>query len=335
MTALLAPRLRPGDTIGIFSPSTPATAWVARRTTLAEDFLIGRGFRIRRGALWGRGAGYRSGSIHDRAAELNALIRDPDVNCVMAAGGGLVSNSLMPYIDYEAVSRCPKLFVGFSDVTAVLLAILARTGLITFYGPNLIATFGEIPPWSNESFAYFLDVLQGGWTAPHELGVPKRWTEDSVGREETGFECEPHGNRLVTVRGGRAEGRLIGGNLDTMLGFFGTPYMPEICEGDILFLEDCKDDPERVERAFSLLKCAGVFEKIGGLIMGKHADYRDRGTGLRPWEVALEIIGAYGFPVLAEFDCGHTKPMLTLPLGGAVHLDASAQRVALMSAVTI
>ena len=335
MAALLAPRLTPGDTIGVFSPSAPATAWVERRTALAEDFLTAMGFHVKHGTLWGRGAGYRSGSIRERAAELNALIHDPDVNCVMAAGGGLVSNSLLPYIDYEAVCRHPKLFVGFSDVTAILLAILARTGLVTFYGPNLIATLGEIPPWSEESFAYFLDVVQGGWTVPHELPVPPRWTEDSVGLEEIGFECEAHDNRLVTVRGGCASGRLIGGNLDTISGFFGTPYMPDIRDGDILFIEDCKDDPERIERAFSLLKCAGVFEKISGLIMGKHADYRDRGTGLLPWDAALEIIGAYDFPVLAEFDCGHTKPMLTVPLGGVVRLDAGSQRVALMSAVTL
>ncbi len=332
MQTLLAPRLRAGGTIGVFSPSTPATAWIPRRTEFAVNYLAGKGFHIKPGRLWGRADGYRSGGIRERADELNELIHDPAVDCIMAAGGGLVSNSILPYIDYDAIRRQPKIFVGYSDVTAVLLAIYARTELVTFYGPNLISTFGEIPPWSDESLAYFLDIVQGG--APRVLNAPNHWTEDSVGLEEQDVECEAHENRLVTVRGGMARGRLIGGNMDTMLGFFGTPYMPEIREGDLLFLEDCKDYPERIERSFSLLECAGTFERIGGLILGKHADYRDKGTGLRPWECALEIIGKYRFPVLAEIDCGHTKPMLTLPLGGDAQLDADAQRVSLMSVVT-
>ena len=330
MKTIQPPRLKRGETIGVFSPSAPATAWIAERTALAVRFLADRGFRVRLGTLAGHEDAYRSGSIQARAEELNALIGDPEVRCLMAAAGGMVSNSILPYIDYDAIRRDPKIFVGYSDVTAVLSAVYAKTGLTTFYGPCLIPTFGEALPFSEQAFGYFLDVVGEKVEEPHAFPTPRYWTSDSVGLEESGVECGTHENRLVTVRGGVAEGRLLGGNLDTLPGFFGTPYMPEIREGDILLLEDSRKTAECEERSFSLLENAGVFRKIGGLILGKHADFRDGGSGLPPWEAPLEIIGKYRFPVLAEFDCAHTKPMLTMPIGGRIRLDADARAVKLL-----
>lgn len=330
MNRILAPRLKKGDVIGIFSPSCPATAWIPNRTRLAFQFIEEKGYRLKPGTLTGKTQAYRSGSIRERADELNELIRDPEVSCIMAAAGGFVSNSLLPHIDYDALKKHPKIIVGFSDVTAVLLGVYAKTGLTTFYGPNLISTFGEIPPFSEESFHYFEDTVSGSLSFPCALPAPEFWTDDSVGLEERGFECTKHVNKLITVRGGHVSGRLLGGNLNTMLGFFGTPYMPEIREGDILMLEDVRELPESIERSFSLLENAGVFERIGGLILGKHADYRDGKTGLQPWEVPLEIIGKYSFPILAEFDCCHTRPMLTMPMGANIRLDANAQTVSIL-----
>lgn len=330
MQKILPPRLKKGDTIGVFSPSCPATAWIPERTRLAFQFMEEQGYHLKPGALTGCMSAYRSGTIRERADELNALIRDPEVNCIMAAAGGFVSNSLLPCIDYDALKEHPKIIVGFSDVTAVLLAIHAKTELVTFYGPNLISTFGEIPPFSTESLHHFEEIVGSHLNMPYALPTPKLWTDDSVGLEEIGFECAAHENKLVTVRVGAVTGRLLGGNLNTMLGFFGTQYMPEIREGDILLLEDVRELPESIERSFSLLENAGVFEKIGGLILGKHADYNAGETGLKSWEVPLEIVGKYPFPILAEFDCSHTKPMLTVPIGIDVHLDASAQTVSIL-----
>ncbi len=330
MQKILAPRLKKGAAIGVFSPSCPATAWIPERTRLAFQFVEEKGYHLKLGALTGRMSAYRSGTIRERADELNALIRDPEVDCIMAAAGGFVSNSLLPYIDYDTLKEHPKIIVGFSDVTAVLLGIHAKTGLVTFYGPNLISTFGEVPPFSEESFGYFEGMVGTDLNLPHKLPTPRFWTDDSVGLEEIGFECTAHENKLVSVRGGAVTGRLLGGNLNTMLGFFGTQYMPEICEGDILFLEDVRELPESIERSFSLLENAGIFEKIGGLILGKHADYNTGGIGLKSWEVPLEIVGKYKFPILAEFDCSHTKPMLTMPIGVDIHLDADTQTVSIL-----
>ena len=115
-----------------------------------------------------------------------------------------------------------------------------------------------------------------------------------------------------------------------MQGIWGTKYFPEITDGTILMIEDSLKDAATVERSFSLLKCAGVFERISGLILGKHEKFDDMGTGRQPYEILQEVIGDVDFPVLAEFDCCHTHPMLTVPIGAKVRLDADAQTVTLL-----
>ena len=326
----LAPRLAAGDAIGIFSPSCPATAWIPERTQLAIAYLEGHGHPVVRGSLTGKAEGYRSGGIAARAEELNELIRDPRVKCIMASAGGFVSNSILPHIDYEALRRCPKIVVGFSDVTAILLAVYAKTGLVTFLGPNLIPVFGEVPPYADESYDHFRAVAFGEYRLPHAFPVPRAWTEDSVGLEEAGVACEARANELVCVREGVAEGRLLGGNLNTLSGIFGSSYMPEIREGDILYLEENRGYPESIERSISMLELSGVFRRIGGLIFGKCADYDAHGIGKSFWEVSMETLGKYAFPILAEFDCAHTRPMLTLPIGCRVRLNARMSRVELL-----
>lgn len=329
LSKIKAPVFRHGDTIGIFSPSAAATTWIPERTQLALSFLEHHGCKIKCGSLTGKADGYRSGSIAERAAELNALIRDPDVRCIMAASGGMVSNSILPYIDYEALRRDPKIIVGYSDVTAVLLAVYEKTGLIPFYGPHLISVFGEALPYAEESWYHFSQLAFGA-ALPYPYLMPPAWTEDSVGAEEEGVKCTAVPNEWVCVRAGRVQGRLIGGNLDTLYGIWGSPYMPAIAEGDILFLEETRTTPERLERAFSHLALCGVFDRISGLILGKCADYSAKGTSKKSWEIPLEILGKYHFPILAEFDCAHTKPMHTLPIGCQYELDAGEKRVELL-----
>ena len=132
---ILPHRINKGDTIGIFSPSYPASAgWIDGKNH-AVSFLKEKGFNVKYGSLTGKRDFYRAGSIKERAAELNELIYSPDVKCIMAVAGGYVSNSLLPYINYEYLCRNPKIIIGYSDITAILLAIYAKTGLVTYYGP--------------------------------------------------------------------------------------------------------------------------------------------------------------------------------------------------------
>lgn len=116
-----------------------------------------------------------------------------------------------------------------------------------------------------------------------------------------------------------------------MEGIWNTEYMPVIKNGDILMIEDSLKDIATIERSFSLLKCSGIFDKIGGLILGKHELFNDLGTGRKPYEVLKEVIGNLNIPILAEFDCCHTHPMYTIPIGSNVVLDADKKTLTLLN----
>ena len=328
---MIAPRLRKGDAIGIFSPSSPATATAVKRYERGKNYLISKGFRLIEGSLCGKRDFYRSGSIAERVSELNDLIRNPDVRCIMSSIGGMNSNSLLPYIDYDALRKDPKIIIGYSDVTAVLFAIYAQTGLVTYYGPAVVSSFGELPPYVDETFNYFESVVTDKEALPYVLPTPDIWTDefidwDSQDRSKKGTE-----NKLVTVHCGKAEGRLIAGNLNTMEGFWASEYFPEIRKGDILLIEDSLKDAATIERSFAMLKLNGVFDLIGGLVLGKHEQFDDRGSGRKPYEILEEVMGNISIPVLAEFDCCHTHPMLTVPIGSYVCLDADRRQLTILN----
>ena len=117
------------------------------------------------------------------------------------------------------------------------------------------------------------------------------------------------------------------GNLNTIQGIWGSPYMPHIQEGDILFIEDSSKDAATIERSFSLLKINGVFDKISGIILGKHEHFDDCGTNRKPFEILLEVLQNQRIPFLADFDCCHTHPMITMPIGVQVELDATNKTI--------
>ena len=215
-------------------------------------------------------------------------------------------------------------------VTALLLGIYAQTGLTTYYGPAVVASFGEFPPFVDETYTYFTDIVTERLTLPHTLPTPPQWTDEFIDWNSQDKAKKGRVNALLTLHQGAATGTLIGGNLNTMQGIWGTKYFPEITDGTILMIEDSLKDAATVERSFSLLKCAGVFERISGLILGKHEKFDDMGTGRQPYEILQEVMGDVDFPVLAEFDCCHTHPMLTVPIGAKVRLDADAQTVTLL-----
>ena len=323
-------KLKQGDLIGIFSPSSPITYTCPKRFQRAKKSLENKGFKILEGNLTGKSDFYRSGDIKQRAEELNALIRNPEVKCIMATIGGMNSNSLLPYIDYEAFKKNPKIIIGYSDVTAILLAIYAKTGIKTYYGPAMVASFGEFPPFVDYTYQYFKELLVEETQFPYTLKTPSVWTEEFINWETQDRSKEQIENKLVTVYGGTVRGRVIGGNLNTMQGIWGSEYMPEIKDGDILFIEDSLKDAATIERGFSLLKVSGVLDKVSGIILGKHELFDDSKTGRKPYEILLEVLGNKELPFIAEFDCCHTHPMLTLPIGSEIELDATNKKVTII-----
>ncbi|CAH6783363.1 putative carboxypeptidase VC_A0337 [Vibrio chagasii] len=311
-----------GDKIGFFSPSSPATVFAPNRFARAKNYLESKGFTLVEGTLTGKSDGYRSGSIQARAEELNQLIRDPEVRCIMSTIGGNNSNSLLPYIDYEALKKDPKIIIGYSDVTALLLAIHAQTGLVTFYGPALVASFGEFPPLVDQTFQSFSELLCES-TSQHQYTMPKVWTDIKHDWETQNSAKPVYNNEWKFIGAGKANGRVIGGNLSTMAGIWGSQYMPEILDGDILLIEDSLKGIETVERSFAHLLACGVFDKVGAIILGKHELFDNKGTGRTPLDVLLEVLNGKNVPILYGFDSCHTHPMLVTPLGvqGSIDFD--------------
>lgn len=323
-------KLKDKLTIGVFSSSSPISATVPVRYKRGKEYLQSKGIDVVDGILYKKQDYYRSGSIKERAAEFNQLLYNEKIQVLMAAIGGNNTNSILPYIDYEYLMHHPKIIIGYSDTTALLMGIYAKTGLVTFYGPALASSFGEFPPFVDWTYNSFKAVISGDFELPYEYKMPSVWTDEFIDWSQQDRGKTEYTNNWVCVNPGICRGRLIGGNLNTMEGFFGTEYMPEIRKGDILFIEDSLKDACTIERSFSMLKLAGVFEKISGIVLGKHEKFDDNGTGRKPYEILLEVLDGCHIPFLAEFDCCHTHPMLTLPIGCEVELDATNKCLSLL-----
>lgn len=179
-TMLLPKPLKAGDKIGFFSPSCPITSLTPNRFNRAKAYLKQQQFELQPGRLTEQYDYYRSGSILERADELNELIRDPQVRCIISTIGGTNSNALLPYIDYEALRADPKIIIGYSDMTAILLGIYAQIGLVTFYGPALVASFGEYPPLVDQTYQSFDELLCQSPSLPFSYAMPEYWTDVRV-----------------------------------------------------------------------------------------------------------------------------------------------------------
>ena len=172
--------LKKGDKIGIFSPSSPASVSAEQRYKRGKSFLEQKGFHIVEGSLTGKSDIYRSGSPKERAEELNQLLRDPSITMIMSTIGGTNSNSMLPYIDYEAFEQNPKLVVGYSDATAVLMALYTKTNIPTYYGPSLVASFGEFEPLVNDTYGYFEKYFCDMPAVPYKIPMPSYWSDETI-----------------------------------------------------------------------------------------------------------------------------------------------------------
>ena len=317
--------------IGFFSPSSPATEFAPTRFLRAVSYLESKGLTLKAGSLTSLSDHYRSGSIQQRAEELNTLIRDPEVNIIMSTIGGSNSNSLLPYIDYEAYRKTPKPIIGYSDVTAILLAIYAQTGITTYYGPALVASFGELTPFVDQSYQYFSDLLIRPKPLPYVYSTPLQWTDEFIDWEIQNRSKKGQENQVQYLGRGQISGRIIGGNLNTISAFWGSPYMPKIKSGDILLIEDSLKDIATVERLLAMLKLNQVFDQIAALIVGKHELLKDLGTGRTTLDVLFEVLNGQDLPIVYDFDCSHTHPMYTIPIGAELCIDFDYKEVRLVS----
>lgn len=305
------PRLNIGDTVGVVSPAST----LSRDDGLdrAEHWIRGMGLIPKFGPNAGGRHGYLAGTDGQRAADLNAAYADPEVRAVFAVRGGWGGARILPLLDWKTIRANPKLLIGFSDVTALHLAFAARAGFPTIHGGNATSSWRKASWESLWRLAFAADTpTLGGAEIEAETGRPGR-----------------------TVTGGRATGRLLGGNLTILSTLMGTGWLPDL-KGAVLFLEDVNEAEYRVDRMFQQLKLAGLLDRLAGIIFGQctgcastEPDY----SGFTLDQLIDHYLGPLGIPAVTGFDTGHVANQLSLPSGARVELDGDARTVRVLEAV--
>jgi muramoyltetrapeptide carboxypeptidase len=314
---LIKPKaLRAGDTVGVIAPATSVPD--PDRLALVEPTLKFFGLRMRLGKYVAHGSGYVSRSINERLDDLHAMFRDPEVQAVFCIRGGYGSMQLLDRIDYDLIRRNPKVFIGYSDITAMHLAINARAGLVTFHGPIVLSSFTD---YTQHSFrqALFNTKPAGKLTNPPASN-----------------QLRP-AHPLRTIRPGTATGPLVGGNLSLVTALMGTPYEIET-RGRVLFLEDTGEEPYRIDRMLTQLRLAGKLSAAAAIVFGECSDCGPR--DYQPsfaWDSSLgevldNILGSANVPAFTGLTIGHTADQLTLPLGVQATLDADEKTLELKEA---
>jgi muramoyltetrapeptide carboxypeptidase len=261
--------------------------------------------------------GYLAGTDQARLADLNQALRDPAIDAIWCLRGGYGVTRILPYVDLEALVRHPKVVIGYSDITALLLALNRATGVVTFHGPMSRA------PLSGFSRNHFEAMLGKAEPAGRlsRLAAPA-----SV--------LVPRNPRIRAIRPGVAEGPLVGGNLSLLTALAGTRHFP-LLDGAILFLEEVGEDLYRVDRMLSQLRMLGALDRIAGAIIGQFTDMK-RGAGeggaLGFDEVLTTYLAPLGVPVAYGFPIGHVDDQWTLPIGARARLDAANGEVDILDA---
>ena len=311
-TDVLKPaRLRPGDRVGLVSPAS--AIWDPMRVRFARERLEALGLDVAEGKHLLDRRGYFAGDDADRAADLNAFFADPDIAGIIALTGGWGAARVLPHLNYDAIAANPKVLCGFSDVTALLIGLYGRTGLVTVHGPNGDST------WTDFSVDFFRRLLFEAERVRYRNPIDD---EDDLARTR---------DRVRTIRPGVARGRLVGGNLTVLTALIGSAYLPD-WSGHILFLEDIREDVYRVDRMMTQLKLAGVLDRITGFVFGKctGCDPDSSYGSLTLPEVLHDHILPLGIPAWSGAMIGHIRDKFSLPLGVEAEIDAESGTIHLL-----
>ncbi len=314
-TVLKPPRLRAGDTVGIISPA--GATFRAEDLDIVMDAVRGLGLIPQPMPHVLDQYGYLAGRDRDRAADVNQCFADPAIAAILPIRGDWGCARILPYLEYDTIRQNPKVIVGFSDLTALLLGITAQTGLVTFHGPN------GFTAWQPDQTTAFRQVLFEGQALTFENGIA---AEDRDRLMQTRL-------RIHTITPGRARGKLYGGNLSVLSGIIGSPYVPDLT-GAILFLEDVGEAIYRIDRMLTQLKLAGILDQLAGFVFGQCTNCGPSGGyGALTLETVLQDhIQPLGIPAWSNAEIGHIEPIKTLPLGAMVDIDASTGTITMLEA---
>ncbi len=311
---ILPKAIKKGDTVGLISPSA-ATA-DRMQFTYAKEALEALGFQVKMGKNHMNRRGHLAGTDAERAGDLNDMFADADVKAIVSIRGGSGAARILPLIDYKQIAKNPKPLLGYSDITALHCAIQAQTGMITFHGPMGSGS------WNSFNVEQFQKLFFDQEQVHYENIHPE--SDDLVIKS----------NRIQTLKGGMAEGKILGGNLTVLTAISGSPYYPDF-KNAILFIEDVGEDPYKVDRMMSTLKLNGTLDQIKGFIFGQCSDCEPGGGygSLTLDQVLDDYILPLEIPAYSGAMIGHISKQFIIPVGAKVKMDADAGTFTLMESV--
>jgi muramoyltetrapeptide carboxypeptidase len=294
-------RLKKGDVIGIISPaSSPLDP---NKLDSGVKYIERLGYRVEIGKNVGKVNGYLAGSDQERADDLNSMFKNKNVKAIICLRGGYGAFRILDRINYKLIRNNPKIFVGFSEITAIQTAILHKAGLITFAGPMVASDFANgVSSYTEELFWRLI-------TSNKKLGRLRY----------------PDQTRLSAITKGSATGRILGGNLAVFNALIGSAYFP-LLKDRILLLEDVAELPYKVDRMFNQLKMLKVFNKVKGIVLGRFVDCYEHDPmkkTLTLGEVMEDYLNELKIPVAYTFPHGHIKDKVTVPIGINIKMNAT------------
>ena len=318
---MLPERLHVGDTVGLVS-----SAFRAPEDRIIEDSkarLEALGLHVKYGKYVFERKAYFAGTDEERAQDINEMFADPSVKAIFEVRGGWGSSRILPYLDYAMIKKNPKILIGFSDITSLLLAINAKTGLVTFHG-----TMG-VEEWPEYTVNYLKQVLFNGELAEFANPVTEVNYKNDIIQTS---------NRIRVINEGVAEGKILGGNLSTLVAMLGSKYLPK-WQGAILFVEDVDEDYYKIDRMMSQLQMAGVLNHISGFVFGQCVSCgpSSGSASMLGSESLDQILDHYikplKIPAWSGAMIGHMPQMWTLPEGAMVRIDAKTGKVKMLQSV--
>jgi len=318
---ILPPKLNKGKKIGIIAPADPV------RGICSEDviqrgykYLRTRGFSIEEAeSVKKLTQKHVAGPVSLRIDDIHNFVKRDDIGCIMAFWGGFNVNQLLDHLDYSLIKKHPKIFIGYSDVTALTTAITTKTGLITFSGPGVIS-FAKPEP-----FEYSWEYFEKMCIVPEEkvaIETSPDYADDLYFlRKDNDHRIKKKNEGLKVFNKGKAKGIIVAGNLQTLLVLNGTEYLPDM-NGKILFIEeDETSTPAHVDRFICQCKQIGWFKRISGLVFGRFTEQSQFSKEDSFEDLLQEYLSDVAFPILYNADFGHSDPIITIPNGGVCHID--------------
>lgn len=300
--------LKRGDTIGVIAPGGAVfNSDSIEKCRVKLDTL---GLKMVKGKTLSTRNGYLSDTDENRAKDIMDMFKNPDIKGILAMRGGSGCARVLPYLDYDVIQQNCKPFIGMSDITALLTAFYTKSGIVSFHGPVGYSS------WSDYSQKYFKNTL--------------------FDKEQTEMTIPAHGHLFYTISEGSAQGELIGGNLTVFSQLVGTPYLPDM-NGKILFLEDIKEEPYRIDRMLMQLKLAGILNQVNGIVFGECRkcvpEEPEKSFTLK--QVLTHHLSDLNIPVFYGAKFGHVRDKWTLPVGIKAEMNANTGSLKLLEAAVV